>query len=223
MPKITPPAGWQNLTAQGFEIWLPQSYVGGTDQDFESAINRLSELGAEFEEMARSLESNRSLIVLFALDQITGSSGVITNVIVGKEIVPESRSMESYLDSYANNLPDQYRIIQKEALPDARYPTMKLVTEISAPEIGNLTQILYGIKYGGAVWQIVFSTAVDEFETRSLEFEEIVKTVTVPDSVDNPNWFGDNYQGIILLFGFTILVAGVSLYNLWLRKRTPLD
>ncbi len=212
LPTVAPVVGWHKLNNEGFEIWLPESFMGGTNLEVDRVLQDSKTLGPDFVQAMETLKPRATSIIVFALDQNKGASNMITNMVIVKETVQESFPMESYVNSFADNLSDQYRIVQKELLSTSRYPTGRLVAELRTPQV-TITQVAYFVKNGASVWQIVFSTPADELEKRLPVFNEIITTVTTPYSAD-----ANSSSGIIMLIGFILMVGG-GLLNEWNKRR----
>ena len=161
--------------------------------------------------MDQTLNQRRTSVIVFAIDTNVGVSGSPTSVVVGKETVSSSLTVESYLESLASHLPSQYRIVQKEAISLNRYPTGRLVAELSAARMGKITQVVYAMQSGGAVWQVVFTTPADEFNKRLPVFEQMAETVTAPPSSGSSDSDGGSGQGLLTLIGAALMVVGALL------------
>lgn len=184
LPTVTPIPNWYRLSNEGFEIWLPESFIGGTSVDFALVAQRMTEMGPDFEKHANSLknalETGKTSLIVFASDKNRGNTGLFTNLIVSKEMVPEDVSVEKYVEKVGSRLTEPYKVVKTTVLPSARYPTGVLIANANFPQIGETSQVMYVIKNGDAVWQLVFSTPGNEFQERLPIFEKIVNTINVP-------------------------------------------
>jgi hypothetical protein len=216
-PVVTARPGWQKVSSEGFQMFLPESYIIGTSVDFDSIINSIRKMGPQFEDAANVLNQNRGAIITFAVDKRTGDSGTVTQIVVGKISWPSDESVDSYMNALVDNLPDQIQVSHSEVFTDRNYPMFQLISEVNSPQTGNIKQVTYGIKNGGAIWQIVFATPSDEYELRLSEFEQIVETVIVPFSQDKTNNQSGNSTSVVI--GVVLVVASLILNTLYRKRR----
>lgn len=211
-PVVTPRPDWQKVSVEGFQMFLPESYLIGTSIDFESTINNIRKMGPEFEDAANALNQNREAIITFAVDKKIGDSGVVTQIIVGKISWSSNESVENYMNGLIDNLPSQIQVSHSEIFSDRNYPMFQIISGVSSPQTGDLKQVIYGIQNGGAIWQIVFTTPSDEYESRLSEFEQIVETVVIPFSQDKTNNQNGNSTSVIVgvaLIGISLILKAV--------------
>lgn len=220
-PFVTPKPGWQKINAEGFQMLLPESYIIGTSIDFDSIINSIRKMGPQFEDAANTLNQNREAIIAFAVDKRTGDSGIVTKIIIGKISWANDESVKTYMDGLIDNLPGQIQVIQSEIFSDRTYPMFQLTTGINTPQTGNIKQVAYGAKNGDAIWQIVFTTPSDEYETRLSEFEQIVDTIVIPFSEDNTN--DQNGKSTTVTIGVILVVAGLIRNALYRRRKKQVE
>ena len=216
-PVITAIPGWQKVSSEGFQMFLPESYIIGTSVDFDSIINNIRTMGPQFEDAANALNQNREAIITFAVDKRTGDSGTVTQIVVGKISWPSDESIDSYMNSLVDNLPDQIQVSHSEVFSDRNYPMFQLITGVNSPQTGNIKQVIYGIRNGGAIWQIVFATPSDEYESRLSEFEQIVETVIVPFSQDETSNQSGNSTSVVI--GVVLIVVGLILNTLYGKRK----
>jgi hypothetical protein len=215
LPTITPISGWQKLSNEGFEIWLPESFIGGTNLDFDVVAQQMAKLGPDFEKQANALKKQRSSFLIFAIDKNRGNTGLTTNLIISKHLVSNNISMEKYMEALGNSLTEPYRVIEINSLPSDRYPTGVLLISANFPQVGEVSQIMYSVRNGGAIWDIIFSTPSNEFQERLPIFEEIVQTVNVPFTPENTA-----QQGNPISFGIGVaLIIFVLLLKSWQKRK----
>ena len=182
VPTVTPIADWHMLENAGFQIWLPASYLGGTNRTIDAVVPQLAQKDASFANIAQSLKLRGTPFLIFAVDT-DSKPGKVTYMLVANERLSRPIDMPGYLDLIAGNLTAQsnlFQILQKQVLPSDRYPTDKIVVEINTLESGDIKQVVYALKNGGAMWQISFTTPVEEFDARSPVFEQIAKSANLP-------------------------------------------
>lgn len=215
-PVVTPRPDWEKVNVEGFQMFLPESYVIGTSIDFDSTINNIRKMGPQFEDAANTLNQNREAIITFAVDKKVGDSGIATQIIVGKISWPGNEPVENYMNGLIDNLPSQIQVSHSEIFSDRNYPMFQLITGVNSPQTGNIKQVSYAAKNGGAIWQIVFTTPSDEYATRLSEFEEIIETIVIPFSEDKTN--NENGKSTSFTIGVILVGAGLIL-NAFNRKK----
>jgi hypothetical protein len=181
-PTIPPIPGWHMLENEGFQIWLPPSFLGGTNQTIDAVTLQLTQKDAKFAKIPQSLKQRGTPFIVFAIDT-NSPPDKITYMLVENEKLTTSLDIPGYLDLLAKNLTAQstlFNILQKEVVPSNRYPTGKIVVELNTLESGDIKQVVYAVKNGGAVWQISFTTPTEEFGGRSPTFDQIAASATVP-------------------------------------------
>ncbi len=216
LPVVTPRPDWQKVSVEGFQMFLPESYLIGTSIDFDSTINNIRKMGPQFEDVANTLNQNREAIITFAVDKKIGDSGGVTQIIVGKISWSSNESAENYMNALIENLPNQIQVLHSEIFSDKNYPMFQIISAVNSPQSGDIKQVIYGIQNGGAIWQIVFTTPSDEYELRLSEFEQVVETVVIPFTQDKPNNQNGNSTSVII--GVALIVIGLTLNTMY-RKR----
>lgn len=214
MPTITPIPGWHKISNEGFEIWLPESFIGGNNLDADKIIEQMVKLGPEFEQQANSLKASKTSFLIFAFDKNKEDTGLITNMIVSKETVPGNISVIKYVETIGSRLSKPYEVIEKNSLSSGRYPIGILITRVNTPQIGEVSQVMYAIKNGGAVWSLVFTTPSSQFQERLQVFEEIAQTAYVPFTPENTARQGNP---IIFAIGVALIIISLLLKP-WLSR-----
>lgn len=173
--------GWEKFEGGGVELWLPESYEGGDlSQDVELIVENLRRQGPDFEQMAKVIEQNPSMYVLWAVDLEVGDSGFLTNVAVTTEKVLSALTLEAYIDAAVKQFPEQLRLIERDAVSLGSYQSGRLILEFTISGV-VVKQVLYVIKEGNTVWVMTFATGLEEFDQRLPSFERIARTFTVQD------------------------------------------
>lgn len=216
LPTARPIAGWHKLANAGVEIWLPESFIGGTEVDMEALTQRLTALGPEFAKFAEIFKQNGNLI-LVAVDTQQGGAGGVTNLLVGKEVVQSTTDITGYLDSVVRQMPNQMQLIQNEELATERYPTGRILVELNTPQTGHVKEVMYVIKHGNAIWQFAFSAPAAEFDERWPVFEQSISTVSVPYATDTPA----GNRELTFMVGLILMIGAVLLRVLFHRFRKP--
>ena len=177
-PTVAPIEGWEKFEGGGAELWLPASYVGGDDSQLDLIIETLRNLGPDFEQMAQMLEQSPSAFALWAFDSKVGDSGFLTNVNVVAERVPSDVTLETYLELFAKQLPDQFRVVGQGIVPLDGYEAARYLLEFTLQGVQG-EQIMYVIKSGNNVWAVTCSTGAGEFDRRLPIFEQSIRTFKV--------------------------------------------
>lgn len=177
-PTAAPIPGFRLLEGSGVALQLPESYDGGkaNSDDFKLVLERVKSLGSDFENIAKALEANPDLYLLWAFDSKVGPSGFLTNVNVTSEQVISAIGVETYAEAVRKQLPAQIEIQAQDDLTVAGQPAIRL---ISVMEQFNAQQSMYMLKRGNRIYIVTYSTGIDEFEPRLKQFEQSIQTFTV--------------------------------------------
>ena len=172
-----PLAGWKAFQGNGIELWLPDTFRGGSPTAADAAIliQAIKTLGPEYAQIARLVEQNPRAFVLFAVDPTPNQAGGVTNVLVAAEKIPSLVTLEMYLSSMAQLLPAQIQILDRTIVSMKSYQAGRLVTQAQAPNI-TVKQLIYVIKQGDRIWTIGYSTGADEYTQRLPVFEQSIAT-----------------------------------------------
>ena len=181
-PTVSPIADWHLLEGAGFQIWLPPTFLGGTSSNIDRVIPQLAEKNPNYAKIPQSLQERGTQYFVFAVDTSSNPDHV-TYMLVAKENLTTRLDITGYLDLIAKNLVAQstlFNVIQKETLSSDRYPMGRIIVELNTLESGDIKQEVYALNYGGAMWQISFTTPAEEFNARSQVFEQIARSATLP-------------------------------------------
>ncbi len=215
----TPIPGWHVLNGNGVSLWLPNSFEGGNPKtNGNQILNRLQGLGSNFDSLAQTLRSGQKVFNLLAYDTITEDSGLITNVLIDEEIVPENINIESYLDTLAGHLPSEFQIIEKVTIPSPSNQYSEegyLKSTINTPK-GKVMQVIYVIRKDGSIWRLVFTTPESEYAQRATIFEQSMHSVTIQSNGENTSPRAGS--PFIMLIGLFIVIGGMVL-NSWQKRR----
>jgi hypothetical protein len=171
--------GWKRFEGGGMEIWLPESYTGGNLEDnLEFVVEALKDLGSEYKDMVKMLEKKPSPYVIWAFDADVGDSQGLTNMAVASQKVPSSIAIETYMDLSENNLPKDFKIVERDIVTLGEYRAGRMVIEISMNGTRG-KELTYMIKDGNDLYVIVYATGKDEFEARLPTFEKSIRTFAV--------------------------------------------
>jgi hypothetical protein len=181
-PTVIPIPGWEKFEGDGVELWLPESYEGGSPaENLDVIVEMIRTLGPDFEQAAQVIERNPSMFLLYVFDSEIGDSGFLTNVVVGTMSVPSSLTLDTVLDEMTKELPDLQRVIRQEIVSYEHYQAGRVVIESSILDV-HTKQVNYVIKDGNTIWLVVYATGRDEFDQRLLTFEQSIRTFRVQPS-----------------------------------------
>lgn len=178
-PAPTSIPGWKKFEGDGVELWLPESFEGGNlDEDLEVIVDRLKQLGPDFENIAQMIEQNPSAFVLWAFDSEVGDAGFLTNVNATREQIFPSITMDTYLDAATKQLPPQFRVVDREIVSLDHYEAGRLFVDLTISGT-EAKEVLYAIKDGDTMWIVVYATGADEFDERLPTFERSINTFVI--------------------------------------------
>lgn len=178
-----PEAGWNRFHADDVELWLPPSWDGGSpsEGDLDLIIERLRNIGGNYEGLAALVEQQTEAILLLMIDQTVGRSAFLTNVTLAEQDVPSAVSIETFLSASANAirdyLADNVTVITQERVSLAHFESAgRLVMELDVQ--GQLAaSVLYAARDGSRVLLLTFSTHSGELGERGPIFEKSANTL----------------------------------------------
>lgn len=179
-PTATPIPGFEKFEGKGMELWLPDSFEGGklTGDDLQIIIDRLNELGPEFEQTTQAIKNNPDLYLLWTFDGPSAETGFLTNVNVTTEKVLSAIDLDAYLDAVEKQLPPQFVIKSRDIVTVAGQPAGRVETDLA--DFGA-RQLIYIIKHDNRIFAVTYTTASEEFDQRRASFEQSIQTfVEVP-------------------------------------------
>jgi hypothetical protein len=175
------PAGWEKFEGDGFEIYLPETFEGGSDPaQVAAAAEMLRQNGNE--EMAVLAEANASSYKLYLVDtEVTPGSQVpaVMNVI---------KTQDPFLSSVAVSTIAEATISQAESLgitvttseefTAPGYEAWFLVEEVDmiAGVEGTINVVQYIFKSDDTMWVLTYGCDSDELAERMAEFEQSALT-----------------------------------------------
>ena len=227
VPTITPVPGWHMLENAGFQIWLPPSFLGGSNLNIDAVIPQLTQKDPNFAKIPQSLKQRGTPYIVFAVDT-NSQPDKVTYMLVANEKLSTPLEIGDYLDLLAKNLVAQsslFNVLQKEVLSSNRYPIGKLAVELNTLESGDIKQVVYALKSGGAMWQISFTTPTEEFDGRSPIFEQIARSATLPYTKEPASPARPINPWVIALIAVVIVLIGFSAWKLikWHPKAEPVQ
>ncbi|MBW4694325.1 MAG: hypothetical protein KME27_21480 [Lyngbya sp. HA4199-MV5] len=176
---------WQTFKAPGIELALPENYRGGSPNTtgLQTLIKGIRSLGADYEKIASLVEQNPSTFLLIAVDPKPDRTGGVTNVVISAVKVPETVTVDAYIDAAVQSLPTPIRTIERKTVQVGSYPAGRLVTEASVQPTGSqpdaLRQLIYVIKQGKTLWTVAYSTRAGDYPQRLAMFEQSIQSFKV--------------------------------------------
>ena len=179
IPTYAPVSGWQNITGDGFEIWLPGSYVGGNmETDLQKIVSNIRNLGGNYKWIADTIEQNPEMYVVYATDSKVGPSGFTTNINIGTEPILSTFSIDAYMSSASAGLPEEFQITSKKVLTLNGYDAGQMIIEFEINGVKG-KELFYIFKGESKAWTITLATGADEYDARLLEFVQIADSFRI--------------------------------------------
>jgi hypothetical protein len=181
IPTSAPVPGWQKIEDSDYEIYLPESYVGGnTSQNLAEIVTNLRKLGGNFKWAADTIEQNPGIYELYATDSNVGPSGFVTNLSITTETILPSFSLEAYMSSASAGLPAQFQIVDKKTMVINGYEVGQIIVEF---ELSGLKgkELMYIFRGESSVWVMTFAAMADEYDSRLLEFVQIADSFRIKE------------------------------------------
>jgi hypothetical protein len=163
------------------EIWLPESFVGGSPgEEMDAILEEAGRLGPDFEEAVRVVEQNPAAFVFWAFDSETASLDLVTNVNVVREELAPDVGIEDYLDLVEQQLPQGFSVTDRDSISRGPVESGRLVIEFTLGD-ANGKQLQYSFKDPGgtSLWAVNYSAAAEEFDQRLGDFEHSIYTFVI--------------------------------------------
>ena len=176
---------WQTFKAPGVELALPENYRGGSPNTtgLQTLIKGIRSLGTDYEQIASMVEQNPSTFLLIAVDPKPDRTGGVTNVVVSAVKVPETVTVDAYIDAAVQSLPAPLRTIERKIVQVGQNSAGRVVTEASLPSSNTqadaLRQLIYVIKDGTTLWTVAYSTRAGDYPQRLAMFEQSIQSFKV--------------------------------------------
>ncbi|MEX1247847.1 MAG: hypothetical protein WEA61_05150 [Anaerolineales bacterium] len=174
-----PGEGWELFKGDGFEVWLPESFAGGSSPgDMAEVVQLFRDAGQE--QMAQSVEASSAYIRLYAIDTaINNPNNYFTNmnVILEQNSLLKDWSIDDYVDvsmSQLNNI-DGITVLDSGPFDIAGFDAYWLLSEydmsvlMGLPGLARITQYL--LKNGDHVYVLTYGTSAEEYNDRVSDFE----------------------------------------------------
>lgn len=177
-PTSTLQAGWKRIASKNISVALPDTYEGGdlSGEDRKIIVERLKSLGPDFTRIATMIEQSPELYILFVVDTTPTSSGVLTNMNIAQERVLSSISPKTYMEAAAKQLPAAIEVKTQDEITIGGRPAGRMIAEWADQ---NVKQVLYVIKDENMMYVLTYTTGIDEFPQRFVNFEQSAQSFTI--------------------------------------------
>ena len=180
-PTPDVPDDWEEFHSGRVHLWLPASFEGGdAAATLPKVVEGLRSLGPDFAEMADYVEQNPGVFVLWVVDTERGPAGAISNVNVTQEPVPETVSLDDYLDASVDLLPSGLEVLERVILTLEDRDVGKIVLSGSSGNVRRIS-VVYIIRDGDRFWNVTYSTDPDEFVDRTPVWETSIRSFWLGD------------------------------------------
>jgi hypothetical protein len=177
------PAGWELFDADEFELYLPEQWEGGTEEEIRDVIAVLKEQGQTA--LASQVEAGIPYLLFWGYDSETIDSDALTNVNIASESASFT-TLDQYMDLGYDQMADQYEqmgysfaVLEQDVVPLGSYKEVgrTLVSE----EVMNfeVRMVQYIVKSGSVFWIITFTTSPEEFNQYIQVFDKAVETFLI--------------------------------------------
>lgn len=180
--EISAPDGFLLLEGRSSRVYVPETFVGGNpEEDLDLIIEKVAQLGPEYENATRNIENNRQNIDLFALDTRVGQKGTLSNLVIAKEEVFSVVTTEMYVEAIISQFSSdsRFNLVSQDDFEMILYPAQRVIftQEILDQE---LFQAFYITKIGRNVWVLTYTTGIAESEAYLEEFDASARTFFAP-------------------------------------------
>lgn len=176
--QVQAPEGWKQFTGEGFSIYLPSTFRGGSDApDLAAAAEMIRDTGNEF--LASTVETSNYL--LFALDSSDNFSTSV-NILNEQNSVIGDMSLTEYVDLSISNIAKVagFNIKESVAANIPGFEAWRIESDIDNMAIfgvpGTTTLLQYILKEGDTAWILSYGSPAKSFQSHVNDFETSVKT-----------------------------------------------
>ena len=177
------PVGWELFDSDEFELYLPEQWEGGTEDELQDVIEIFKEEGQT--ELASQVEAGKGYITFWGYDSETISSDALTNVNIASQSA-SSISLNQYMEIVYDQMADQYEqmgysfnILEQDVVSLGSYKEVGR-TLVSEEVMGFEVRVVqYVVKSGSVFWIITFITSPEEFDQYIQTFDTVVGTFII--------------------------------------------
>ncbi len=176
-PTPDVPDGWEEFSSGRLHLWLPESFEGGdVNATLPQVVEGLRALGTDYAEMAEYIEQNPGVFVLWLVDTVRGPSGAISNVNVTREEVPDSVSLQEYLDASEDLMPPTLEVLDRGMVTLGEREVGKLVLTGNSDTVRRML-VIYIVRDGPRFWNVTYATDPGEFVDRTPTWEQSIRSL----------------------------------------------
>jgi len=178
---IEVPTGWKQFSSADFELYLPEQWEGGSEEELQNIIDILRQEGQI--ELASQVEAGIPYMLFWGYDSDTAVlSDTLTNVNIGSESASFT-SLEKYMEIGYDQMADTYAqmgyvfTILEQDITSIGYHKEVGRTLVSEEAAGfEVRMAQYIVKSGNDFWIITFTTSPEEFNQYIANFDKAVET-----------------------------------------------
>jgi hypothetical protein len=179
IPPTSTPASVIVIAGNGVAITVPDTYIGGSEEDMTLILQTLKDMGGNFEQAAQVIEENPDMYLLFGYDTQPASSGSLTNFNVTTLQISSDVTLESQVPS----LTDYYEQIggtdiESGTCTYGELDCYEVYVTITA-QGKTIRMVQYLIKEGVDVYAVTFGTDVADFPAHMPEFSQAFSTFQI--------------------------------------------
>ncbi len=172
----TPIPGWEKFEGTGMEIWLPDSFEGGSVvENLDEIVTNLRALGVDYAASADYIEQNPNAFALWANDTVVDQNGALTNMNVTTQEVSPLVTIDAFLDAALAQLPAEFSVVDRSIVDLPNYKAGRILIDVSLNEAVT-KEVMYVIKDGKSIWVLTYTAGADEFEDRLVDFDQSAAT-----------------------------------------------
>jgi hypothetical protein len=165
--------GWTKIAVPEAEIWMPDSYAAGDPHtEAQAILDALVDKGANYnwDYLLDQMTNAEPDYVLWGIDSHQGNPEIVTNVAVIYDTLARGESLAEYAERRTSG---DSVVIEQGGFLHPLYQIVRLVLKAADPESEPIRFVLYSVKDGGNVWNILCVTGTDELEDRLPEFDKM--------------------------------------------------
>jgi hypothetical protein len=179
------PEGWKQFVGNGLEIYLPNSWQGGTDNDLDLVFAELKKMSPEMATLASQVEAQRNQIRFFAIDFDASSSGTNINATKICAQVPLNVTLLNDICKQTNEVYEKiggtFTCVSQEIIQTNAYKKVGVI--IAEQEINNqkVKSIQYLVDDGNCFWMFTLTTSHENFENYRKILETSMETFRITE------------------------------------------
>lgn len=177
LPPVEPQPGWSLFEGREMEIWLPDYYFGGDPiKDLNLISQYLSEYGEEGQRILLNVQQNKSRYSFFAFNTRLTPSGNLSTIQILNEVVSPATSLDSYMDSITQFLPQGHIEITRDVGSVNGLDTATMVFQVALPNsVGR--ELRFMLRSSPTkMWTLSFITTIDDLDAHIGDMQQAVRS-----------------------------------------------